>query len=117
LIKIGSSVGDFGQDRSVFELELGQQALGIRLPSKKIVDSLDGNGLIADVLAKAIADGVSGIGGDEEYFLVWILFGEIQSTGDGRRGFSHASLAPKEDKLPVIFQKTGPHVRHIQTSP
>jgi hypothetical protein len=80
-----------------------------------MADSLDGNDPIADLLVKAIPDGVSGIGGDNEYFLVRVPFGENQSAGDGRSGFPHAPLPSKEDKPQISFQETGPPVRHIQT--
>jgi hypothetical protein len=78
-----------------------------------MVDSLDGNDPIADVLVKAVPHGVSGIGGDQEYFLVRVPFGENQSAGDGRSRFPNAPLPSKEDKPQIFFQETGQLVRHL----
>ena len=115
LVEIGASIGDLGQDRSVFQLELGQQAFRVRFLGEEILDSLDGDNPIADPLVEAIAERVSRIGRDKEYLLVWILFGEVQGAGDGRSSFSNASLTAEKNKPLFVFQETRPHVCHIQT--
>ena len=114
-VEIGASVGDFGQNRTVFELELGEQAFGVGLAGEKIIDSPDGNGSIADRLIEAIAHGMCGIE-SSNIFRLGFRSARCKAQATAEVVFAHASFSSKENKPPLVFQKAGLHVSHIQTS-